>query len=56
MAGDEPGVKRGAQIAPVHIAGGGGGEACADLAVGDLGLHGVEIGVVVGHDWISSVF
>ena len=42
VAGDEPGVKGGAQIAHVHIAGGGWGEAGTDLAAGDAGLHSVE--------------
>ena len=35
MAGDEPGVQGGAQIAHVHIARGGGGEPGAHLPVGD---------------------
>ena len=42
-AGDEPGVQRGAQVADVHVAGGGGGKAGTHLAGGDLLLHGGEI-------------
>ncbi len=48
-AGDEPGIKGRAQVAHVHIAGGGGGETGAHLAVGDLGLHFGEIGRIDGH-------
>ena len=49
MAGDEPGVECGAQIADVHIAGGGGGEAGTDLALGDAGLHVVKPFHIHGH-------
>ena len=49
VARDEPGVERGAQVADVHIAGGGGSEARADLAVRDLRLHLVEVRHIKGH-------
>ena len=49
VAGDEPGVEGGAEIAHVHVAGGGGGEAGADLAVGDLRLHFREICHIKSH-------
>ena len=42
VAGNEPGVQGGAQIAHMHVAGGGGGETGADLPVGDAGFHVVE--------------
>ena len=43
VPGDEPGVQGGAQVAHVHIAGGRGGEAGADLPLGDLGFHLLKI-------------
>ena len=49
VARNEPGVERGAQVADVHIAGGGGSEARADLAVRDLRLHLVEVRHIKGH-------
>ena len=39
VAGNEPGVQRGAQIAHVHIAGGRGSETGADLPLGDAIFH-----------------
>ena len=51
VAGDEPGIQGGAQVAHVHVACGGGGEAGADSAPGNLGLHGLKIGVV---HWLGS--
>ena len=42
LPGDEPGVQRGAEIAHVHIAGGGGGKPGPDLSLGDAGLHIIE--------------
>lgn len=39
VAGDEPGVQGGAEVAHVHVAGGGGGEAGTDAVLGDAGLH-----------------
>ena len=53
--GDEPGVQRRAQVAHVHIAGGGGGKAGAHLAVGDLGLHLVEIRHIHSHGRSSCI-
>ena len=50
IAGDKPGVKGSAQVAHVHVAGGGGGEAGADFAVGDLGLHSVKVSHVHCHN------
>ena len=49
VAGDEIGVERGAQVAHVHIARGGGGEARAHLAVWDLRFHFLKILHVDGH-------
>ena len=49
VARNEPGIERGAQVADVHIAGGGGSEARADLAVRDLRLHLVEVRHIKGH-------
>ena len=43
VAGDEPGVQGGAQIAHVHISRGRGGKAGAHLPLGDLGLHLLKI-------------
>ena len=54
-AGDEPGVQRRPQIAHVHIAGGGGGEPGADLSVGDLGLHFLEIAVIQCHGLVLLI-
>ena len=48
-AGDEPGVQRRAQIAHMHIAGGGGGETGADTAAGDAGFHLVKIRHIHAH-------
>ena len=42
-AGNEPCVQRRAQVADVHIAGGGGGKAGAYLPAGDAGFHLVKI-------------
>ena len=42
VPGDEIGVEGGTQVANVHIAGGGRGEAGAYLAGGDLLLHGFK--------------
>ncbi|MPM44431.1 hypothetical protein SDC9_91109 [bioreactor metagenome] len=53
VAGDEPGVQRGAQVAHVHIAGGGGGETGADLPFGNTGLHFVKECVIYGHEFTS---
>ena len=39
VPGDEPGVQGGAQVAHVHVAGGGGGEAGAHAALGDAALQ-----------------
>ena len=39
VAGDEPGVEGGAEVAHVHVARGGGGEAGADAVLGDAGFH-----------------
>ena len=39
VAGDEPGVEGGAEVAHVHVARGGGGEAGADAVPGDAGFH-----------------
>ena len=39
VAGDEPGVQGGAQIAHMHITGGGGGETGAHLPMGDTCFH-----------------
>ena len=39
MAGDEPGIQGGAQIAHMHVAGGGGGEPGTDLSGRDAALH-----------------
>ena len=49
VAGDEPGVKGGAQIAHVHIAGGRGGKPGADLPLWDLGLHLLKILHIQSH-------
>ena len=49
IAGDKPGVQGSAEIAHVHIAGGGGGKAGADLSVGDLCLHLREICHIKSH-------
>ena len=49
MAGDEPGVQCGAQVAHMHIAGGGWREAGADLPLGDSGLHLLKKSVVKSH-------
>ena len=50
VAGDEPGVKRGAQVAHVHIAGGGGGEPGADLPLGDAGFHTLKKCLIQSHE------
>ena len=42
-------VERGAQIAHVHIAGGGGGKAGAHFTVRDLCLHRVKISFIDSH-------
>lgn len=42
VPGDKPGVQGGAQVADVHIAGGGGGEAGPHLSSGDARLHVVK--------------
>ena len=55
-AGDEPGIESGAQVAHVHVARGGGGEAGTDFAVGDFGLHGVKIGHVHCHNGFSFIY
>ena len=39
VAGDQPGVEGGAEVAHVHVARGGGGEAGADAVLGDAGFH-----------------
>ena len=39
VAGNEPGIQRGAQVSHVHIAGGGGGEPCADFPLWNPGFH-----------------
>ena len=39
VAGDEPGVQGGAQIAHVHVTGGRGGKAGTHPAMGDARLH-----------------
>ena len=39
VPGDEPGIQGGAQVAHMHIAGGGGGKPGADLPLGDAGFH-----------------
>ena len=49
VARNEPSVERGAQVANVHIAGGGGSEARADLTMRDLRLHLVEVRHIKGH-------
>ena len=49
VPGDEPGVKGGAQIAHVHIAGGRGGKPGADLPLWDLGLHLLKILHIQSH-------
>ena len=41
-----------AQIANMHIAGGGGGKAGTHLAVRDLGLHSLEILTVNSHGFV----
>ena len=56
VAGDEPGVQGGAQIAHVHIAGGRGGEPGADLSLGDLGLHLLKILHVQCHVFSLHVY
>ena len=43
VPGDEIGIKRGAQVADVHVAGGRGGKTGAHLAVRDLGFHFFKI-------------
>ena len=48
-AGDEPGIKGRAQIAHMHVTRRRGGEPGAHLAVGDLGLHLLEIAVIQCH-------
>ena len=50
VAGDEPGVQSGAQIAHVHIAGGGGSKTGADLSLGDPGFHFFEEIHIKGHE------
>ena len=49
VAGDEPGVQGGAQIADVHIPRGRGGKPGADLPLGDLGLHLLKILMIQSH-------
>ena len=48
-AGNEPGVQRRAQVAHMHIAGGGGGEPGADAALGDAGFHLIKIRHIHAH-------
>ena len=50
VAGNQPGVERGTQIAHMHIAGGRGGKAGTHLAVGDLGLHVDKVLTVNSHE------
>ena len=49
MPGDEPGVQGGAEIAHVHVARGGRGEAGADRPLGDAVLHVLEKAAVGRH-------
>jgi len=50
VAGDEPGVQRGAQVAHVHIAGGGGGEPGTDLPLGDAGFQIFKKCLIQSHE------
>ena len=49
VAGDEPGVERGAEIAHVHIARGRGCKTGADLAMGDAAFQFFKITHIDGH-------
>ena len=49
IAGNEPGIESGAQIADVHIAGGAGGETGTNLALGNTGFHSLKIKILVVH-------
>ena len=49
IAGDEPGVQGGTQIADVHIARGRGGKTGTDLPLGDFGLHLLKILMIQSH-------
>ena len=50
VAGNEPGVQRGAQVAHVHIAGGGGGEPGTDLPLGDAGFQIFKKCLIQSHE------
>ena len=49
IAGDEPGVQGGTQIADVHIARGRGGKTGTDLPLWDFGLHLLKILMIQSH-------
>ncbi len=49
VSGDQIGVQRGAQVAHVHIAGGGGGKAGTDTLSGDLRLHLLKVSHIHRH-------
>ena len=55
VPGDEPGIQGGAQVAHVHVAGGGGGEPGADAALGDAGLHLVKESLIDFHKMVPPL-
>ena len=56
VPGDEPGIEGGAQVANVHVAGGGGSEPGADLALGDACFHLLEVAGIDVHGKTASLY